>query len=312
MTDDAPLNRETWPIAAALLQFPAIGPDGVPEQDAAPERWREVFGEIADVGYRTVELNDNWVRPGDLSTPRLAELKGAANDAGLDAPSVAIVRSSVIDPEVGDENLAYSHRTLDAAAELGCSIMSVGLHRALTPAQKRALWFWTEPGAVDPADDAENWALAVSRLQELGRHAADVGLDLTLEMYEDTYLGTGDSAVRLVTDIGLPNVGLNPDVGNLIRLHRPIEDWRALYAKVLPHANYWHIKNYSRDEDVARDQYLAVPAPLELGLVDYRWAVRHALSLGFHGIFVVEHYGGDGLGVGWTNERYLRTLLPRG
>ena len=118
----------------------------------------------------------------------------------------------------------------------------------------------------------------MTRLRELGRHAAEVGVLLSLEMYEDTYLGTADQSVQLVQDIGLANVGINPDIGNLIRLHRPIEDWREMVAKTLPYSNYWHMKNYIRDEDVARDTYVAMPAPMESGLINYREAFKVALS----------------------------------
>ena len=130
-------------------------------------------------------------------------------------------------------------------------------------------------------------------------------------MYEDTYLGTADSSVQLVQDIGLANVGLNPDLGNLIRLHRPIEDWREMVAKTLPYSNYWHMKNYIRDEDVARDTYVAMPAPMESGLINYREAFKVALSVGFQGILCTEHYGGDGLSVTASNQDYLRRhVLP--
>jgi sugar phosphate isomerase/epimerase len=135
---------------------------------------------------------------------------------------------------------------------------------------------------------------------------------LSLELYEDTYLGSGDSASRLVQDVGLQNVGINPDVGNLIRLHRPIEDWREVMHKVLPYTNYWHVKNYSRDEDLARGYYVAVPAPLETGLISYREAIREAISFGFQGIICTEHYGGDGLSVSATNQAFLRErILPK-
>ncbi len=169
-----------------------------------------------------------------------------------------VQRQSVIEPGRGEQNLAYAHRTIDAAAELGLQVFSTGLHQPFTDAQRRALWFWTAPGSVDP-DDAETCALAVKRLRELGEHAASVGLPMSLEMYEDTYLGTADSAVRLIEEIGLSNVGLNPDIGNLIRLHRPIEDWREMHEKTLPYANYWHVKNYTRDEAVDGSWYTSAP-----------------------------------------------------
>jgi len=307
-----PFTAETWPIAAALLPFPAVRSDGVIMQDAAPADWLETFREVADAGFRHVDLTDSWVRPGDLSPERLGQLKEAASEAGLGLAAISAIRRSVIDDRHGDENLAYSHRTLDAAAGLGIGVVSFGLHQELTPAQRQQLWFWTVEGYKDPPDDRQKWDAAVRRFQELGRHGSDLGVLVSLEMYEDTYLGTGDSAVRLVEEIGMDDVGLNPDIGNLVRLHRPVEDWRSLVHKTLPYANYWHVKNYFRDEDVSRGSFVAAPAPLELGVISYREAFRYALSVGFQGPICGEHYGGDGLSVSATNERYLREqILPR-
>jgi sugar phosphate isomerase/epimerase len=306
------LTAQNWPITAALLQFPGVKPDGTLVQDADSAEWVTTFREVAEAGFANVDLTDSWVRPGDLSAARIDELKAAAVEAGVGAPVISAIRRSVLDAKSGDDNLAYSHRTIDAGAQLGVEVISFGLHQELTSAQKEQLWFWTVEGHKDPERDPETWALAVARFKELGAHAAEVGILLSLELYEDTYLGSGASAAQLVEDIGLRNVGINPDVGNLIRLHRPIEDWREIMHSVLPYANYWHVKNYSRDEDVARDSYFAVPAPMESGLISYREAVREAISVGFQGIFCCEHYGGDGLSVCASNQAYLRNqVLPK-
>jgi sugar phosphate isomerase/epimerase len=302
-------SADTWPIAAALLQFPHRLPDGRTTHEQTAEEWGRTLREVADAGFSEVDLTDSWVRPGDLDGNRLAELKGALAAAGLVAPAISAIRCSVIDPVDGDANLAYSHRTIDAAADLGVPVVSFGLHRPLTPEQQRVLWFWTVPGPKDPEGDRETWQKAVTRLRELADHAASVNVALTLEMYEDTYLGTADSAVALLTDIARDNVGLNPDLGNLLRMQRPIESWESMVEKTLPHANYWHVKNYYRSEDPAGGTVLTTPAPLESGFMNYRKAVRFALENGYTGAFCVEHYGGDGLSVSAANRDYLRRVL---
>jgi sugar phosphate isomerase/epimerase len=306
------LTASDWPIAAALLQFPAVKSDGTVVQDAPATEWVATFSEVAEAGFRHVDLTDSWARPGDLSEVRLDELKAAASEAGVELAAISSIRRSVIDVSHAAANLAYSHRTLDAAARLGIGMVSFGLHQELTPEQRRQLWFWTVEGHKDPVGDAGAWGAAVARFRELGRHAAEVGVLMSLEMYEDTYLGSASSAVRLVEDIGLENVGLNPDIGNLVRLHRPVEDWRVLVHQTLPYANYWHVKNYFRDEDPASGTFVALPAPLELGIINYREAFQYAISVGFQGIICAEHYGGDGLSVSASNQRYLRDMvLPR-
>ena len=303
------LTAQTWPIAAAALPFSGIASDGTSVTDADPSLWHDTLVEVADAGFDRVDVTDSWLRLGDLAPERLEAFRSAAEDAGVIPTSLSAIRRSVIDARHGDENLAYSHRTLDAAAALGIETVSFGLHQALSPEQQRQLWFWTVTGHVD---DPADWDLAVARLRELGRHARDVGVIVSLEMYEDTFLGTADSSVRLVQDIGLDNVGLNPDIGNLVRLHRPIESWREIVEKTLPYANFWHVKNYARDEDVAREQYVAFPAPMAFGVIDYRWAFRFAIENGFQGVICVENYGGDGLSVCAENRDYLRRhVLPK-
>jgi sugar phosphate isomerase/epimerase len=293
------------------MQFPGMTRSGLSYQDASVEQWSAVLREAAMAGFDHVDLIDSWLRPGDLSPDRRDDLVRVLKDHGLGVTAISMVRKSVIDPDpdVSARKLAYTLRNVDAAAQIGTSVLCVGLHRPLTPAQQAALWFWTEQGETDPQDDDRMWALAVERLRAVGSYAAQVGINISLEMYEDTYLGTADSAIALVTDIDLPNVGLNPDIGNIIRLHRPIENWEDMHLKTLPHSNYWHIKNYFRDYDPGTGAYFSAPAPAKDGLISYRRALEIALDNGFSGPMCVEHYGGDGLSVAASNRDYLRRTL---
>ncbi len=301
------LTAQDWPIAASLLNFsPAVVGD--------TEQWhalaRDVMDEVAHAGFSHVDLTDSWVRPGDLNAAQLDILTQATASAGLVPASISAIRRSVIDQGSGDDNLAYSHRTLDAAARLGVGVVSFGLHQALTPEQRKLLWFWRKAGHRD-SDSPEVRALAVRRFRELGDHAAELGLLVSLEMYEHTYLGSAASAVRLIEEIDRPNVGLNPDIGNLIRLPEPIEHWLDLLEATLPYTNYWHVKNYARDEDPMTGAVVALPTYMELGLINYREGMKRAIAHGFQGVICVENYGGDGLSVSATNRDYLRRILPR-
>ena len=159
----------------------------------------------------------------------------------------------------------------------------------------------------DPSPEAR--ATAASRIRELAEHAQRNGQQITLEMYEDTYVGTCDDAVAFLQEVDHPACGLNPDIGNFIRLPRPIEPVPQMFEKTLPYANYWHVKNYSRDEDPASGVISTFPVPMDFGLINYRAAITRALELGFRGAFLCEHYGSDGLGVIARNRAYIREVL---
>ncbi len=302
-------TADEWPIGAALIQFPSVAPDGTSVQDAGPDHWTKVFAEVSACGFRHVDITDSWLRPGDLEPEGRATLARCLKGADLGVSAISVVRRSVIDPVGGEGNLAYALRTVQAAAEIGAPVVCLGLHRPLLPPQLDAEWFWTQPGAVDPLDDPKAFDLAVARFSEVGQLAADLGVEVSLEMYEDTFLGTSDGCLRMVDAIDLSNVGLNPDIGNIVRLHRPVEAWEDMLRRTLPRSNYWHVKNYYRDHDPATGAYFSVPAPLESGFINYRRAIEMALAAGFSGPICTEHYGGDGLGVSATNHRYLRDLL---
>ncbi len=303
-----PYTADTWPIAAAMLAFGSLDSHGGPIQDADPAEWARQLRLVARMGFTEVDPTDTWVRVGDLSPARLKDFAGGLADAGLTIPAISTSRRSVMDPERGLEYLDYSHRLLDAAAELEVPLVSFGFFQAFTPAQAKALWFWLEEGWQDD-ESAEARALAASRIRELAEHAAGNGQQITLEMYEDTYVGTCDSAVAFLKEVDHPACGLNPDIGNFIRLHRPLEPVPEMFEKVLPYANYWHVKNYSRDEDPATGTVATFPLPMEFGLINYRAAIGRALELGFSGAFLCEHYGSDSLGVIARNRTYVRDVL---
>lgn len=299
-----------WPIAAAMTQFPATLPDGSATVDQDAEGWAASLRQVARAGFDHVDPYDSWLPVADLTPARLAEFRAVLADVGLTVPAVSLSRRSVIEPGRGEANLEYTHRAVEAAAALGASVINTGLFQPLNAGQRAALWFWTVQGPVDPPDDRATWDLAVARIRELGEHAASVGLVLSLEMYEDTYLGTADSAVRLVTDVAHDKVGLNPDLGNLQRLLRPVERWESMVEKCAPHANFLHAKNYTRSEDATTGAVVTAPAYLEAGVISYRLFLAGLIDHGFAGPITCEHYGGDGLSVSATNRDYVRRVLP--
>jgi len=304
----APYTAENWPIAAAMLPFGSVDSHGGPIHDAEPEEWAKHLNLVARSGFTEVDPTDTWVRVGDLTPERLTEFQSVLKDAGLTIPAISTSRRSVMDPEQGEEYLAYSHRLLDVAATLGVPMVSFGFFQALKPAQQKALWFWLAEGWHDD-ESPEARSQAASLIRELAEHAQSNGQQITLEMYEDTYVGTADGAIQFLEEVGHEACGLNPDIGNFVRLHRPLEPVQDMLDKLLPYANYWHVKNYLRDEDPETGQVMTFPVPMEFGLINYRAAITQAVGLGFRGAFLCEHYGSDAITVIGKNRAYVRDIL---
>ncbi len=83
-----------------------------------------------------------------------------------------------------------------------------------------------------------------------------------------------------------------------------------MIALCAPFAGYWHVKNYYRMTDPS-GVILSHPAPMMGGTINWRAAINTALDLGFSSPFLVEHYGGDGLGVCAENRDYIRRILAQ-
>jgi sugar phosphate isomerase/epimerase len=307
---NASYTAEDWPIAAAMLPFGSKDSRGGPIHDAEPEEWAKHLRLVRRIGFTEVDPTDTWVRVGDLSSDRLEDFKSVLKDVGLTIPAISTSRRSVMDPEHGEEYLVYSHRLLDKAAELDVPMVSFGFFQAFTPEQEKVLWFWLAEGWHDD-ESPEARGQAASMIRELAEHARSNGQQITLEMYEDTYVGTADGAVAFLEEVGHEACGLNPDIGNFVRLHRPLEPVQDMLDKLLPHTNYWHVKNYLRDEDPATGQVMTFPVPMDFGLINYRAAISQALDLGFSGAFLCEHYGSDAITVIGRNRAYVRELLAQ-
>jgi sugar phosphate isomerase/epimerase len=256
-------TAQDWPIACNMLSFGSKAPDGTPIGDAAASVWAGQLRQVRELGFDVIDPTDAWVPLASLSEARVKEFRTVLEDEGLGVSSISMTRNSVVDVTYGERNLATAHRLIDMAPEFGATIVNTGFMQAVTPAQQKALWFWLAEGHKD---DPALRPLAIERIRELGIHAEKNGIELSLEMYEDTYVGTADEAVSFVTDVNHPSVGLNPDIGNLIRLHRPMPAFMEMFEK-----------------DPQTGTYASAPMPLKTGIINYRTVIGRALASRFHG-----------------------------
>lgn len=300
------LTAENWPIAANMLTFGSVAHDGKHIKDAPASVWATQLRQVKALGIDQIDPTDAWVPLAELPDERLEEFATVLSDLGMTIPSISMTRRSVVDRERGEQHLEQALRLIDLAPRFGARIVNIGFMQGLTSAQEEAVWFWLADGHVDSLEYRD---LAISRTRILADHAASNGVELSLEMYEDTYVGTPDDALEFLRDIDHIAVGLNPDLGNLIRLHRPVEDYRSMFERLLPRTNFWHVKNYTRDFDPATGSYTTAPVPLKYGYINYRQIIRQALEFGFTGPFCCEHYGSDSLGVIAENHDYIREVL---
>ncbi len=157
-------------------------------------------------------------------------------------------------------------------------------------------------------DDYERTANAII---EASAVAADVGVDITIEVHQHSIIDNSWSAIRLMELVDRPNVGINPDLGNVLWTYdEPEESCEAAIVALAPHTKYWHCKNLYRVNvpDLQRSIFLQVPLPE--GEIDYRFALTALRGAGYAGHIAIE---GIRLGDQFRRDRasvdYMRDLL---
>lgn len=301
------MSARAWTIAGSTLPLAGADAAGRPMHLASAGDWRTQLHRLRRCGFTACDLVDGWLRVDLLDDARLSELRASLADAGVALVGISVIRASVIDPDHGVENLERTRRALHAAAALGAPVVSVGFHRPLAGLQLEAP-FWTVPHPQDDAGDA-TFATAAERLAGLCAEARTLGIDVSLELHESTLLDRSDRVLRILHDVGAANLGVNLDIGNLVRVpFPPPEPWQATVAALAGHVNYWHLKNYVRLEH-AGGLVLTGPTALADGEIDYRFALRAVLDAGYRGPLCVEHYGGDALTAMRRGADYLDHLI---
>lgn len=295
-------------IAASTLPLHRVSVEGTDVRELGPGRWIRDLSGVRRGGFTHVDLVDTYLPFAEFDEGETSSFTQALLSVGLQPVGLTLVRSSVIDPVDHEENLRLTLRALDVAAALGAPVVSIGFHRPLTAAQRR--WpFWM----VDqPADDrsSDNFAFAASQVQAVADVAADRGLQLSLELYEQTLIDCADGVERLMELVNRDNVGINADIGNLARAPRhDLEPWDVTFAACLPHLNFWHAKNVVRFVHPDSDLIFVQPSLLHTGTINYRKAVEMALAAGYQGPICLEHYGDDGLAQQEIGREFLLRVL---
>jgi sugar phosphate isomerase/epimerase len=288
-------------VAASTLPLPVLrAPDG--RLDGS--RLREDLALVKSCGSSIVDLTDTWLPISEMAPGEVDVLRDVLVSLDLVACGVSLVRHSILDPVAGAQNIAHTLRAIELAEALGAPIVSIGFHEPL-PRRAQAVPFWSvEMPLGDRADP-------VPLVRSLADAAASRGVSLALELYEGGPLGSGRLAVDMVGRVARPNVGVNLDVGNLLR--SPLaegETWLECVLTCLPHTIFWHAKNFQQVYEHPTGRLVgSVPATLPDGDIDYRRCLAAAKEAGYRGPITVEHYGGDGITAQRTGVAYLQELL---
>jgi sugar phosphate isomerase/epimerase len=237
-----------------------------------------------EIGFDSIDI---FADPLDTDAKERRLIRTECDRAGLPVVSVACVAVGLIDfnPAVQRFHLARCRAYLDFAYELGAKnlLLVVGEY----------IW---DRQVIPPA---EQWAAGVTHLKALGDHAADLGLEIALELepFPLALLNDVPNMVRFLDDVGHPAVGANIDISHLHLAGAKPEELRPLAGRAI------HVHISDCDGKVHGD------LPPGRGVVDFVPYLREIAGLGVRGAVSLElEYSPEPDRITeWVREAYTAT-----
>ncbi len=237
-----------------------------------------------EIGFDTIDL---FADPLDTDVRERRLIRRECAKAGLPIVSVACVAVGLIDfnPSVQRFHLERCRRYLDLAYEFEARNVLLVLGE----------YIWERQ--VIPA--AEQWQTGVANVRELGNYAADLGLEIALELepFRLSLVNNVSTMVHFLDDVAHPAVKANIDISHLHLAHVAPEEVQRLRGM----AAHVHISDC--DGKVHGD------LPPGRGVVDFVPYLREIAALAIDGAISVELEYSPELEkiVDWVREAYEKT-----
>jgi sugar phosphate isomerase/epimerase len=285
--------------------YPYVGDDwNLPGRDVRPEFFRR----IRNLGFAGIELANNTVGGPHASAEAVKALRHELADHGV--PCVCVRGGGgLANPRSATDSRMRLEEAIAFASQIGCNLVntSVGTPTLSTLPGN----FVGDPVSQGSSRDAHesDFQVTARGFREVAQKAADLGITISIEVHQHSIVDNSWSALHLLELIDQPNVGINPDLGNILWTYDVPEETseRAILA-LASKAKYWHCKNLRRVHIPENDHTIFLRVPLPDGDVDYRFAISAMVAAGYSGYLAIEGMNqgdqltGDARGIGYVRE----------
>ena len=216
-----------------------------------------------EIGFDTIDI---FTDPLDIDIKERRLIKRECDKAGLPIVSIACVAVGLIDfnPSVQRFHMQRCQAFLDLCYEYEAKNLLLVIGE----------YIW-EKQVIPPA---EQWQTGVTNLRELGKYAADLGLQIALELepFKLSLVNNVESMLRFLNDVNLRAVQANIDVSHLLLSRTAPEELRRLKGRAI------HVHLSDCDGKVHGD------LPPGRGVVDFGPYLREIKGLGIDGAVSIE------------------------
>ncbi len=162
-------------------------------------------------------------------------------------------------------------------------------------------------GRALPPSDLLNAYL--SHVRSLGFEGIE--LTIAIELHHHSITDNSWSILKLLKEVNRPNVGVNPDLKNMVWAYdSPEESCEDAIRALAPHAKYWHCMNISRIPLPGVENTVFIKNPLSEGELNFRFLIATMLEAGYTGYLAIEGVqSGDQLHIDGQSAAYARSLI---
>jgi sugar phosphate isomerase/epimerase len=248
----------------------------------------------------------------NLADAEAAALRSELEDAGMPCVAIRGGGGAAADPQVAAANKQRMIDAVQFSAKMGAGIVNStvttppndpggkGTYRGESVSQ----------GSSRQAND-EDYERTASAVSEVAGIAADLGIEISIEIHQNSIADNSSSTLRLLGLIDAPNVGINPDLGNIYWTYDiPEETCETAITAVAPQVNYWHCKSLYRVHIPELETAIYVQTPLPDGEIDYRFAIAALLDVNYNGYLAIEGIrDGDQFHQDGRSVAYVKSVL---
>lgn len=282
--------------------YPYNGP-GLPT-DASDRR--QFLAKVKEIGFDGIELPAM-----NLADAAIDTLRAELEDAGV--PCVAIRGGGgAAHPRVAAANKKRMEDAVHFAAKVGASVVNSTVTTPPREPGKKGTYRGesVSQGSSRYAREAD-YERTASAVTDVANIAEALGVEISIEVHQNSIVDNSWSALHLLGLIDAPNVGINPDLGNIYWTYDiPEESCEDAIVALAPHVNYWHCKSLYRVHIPDLETAIYVQAPLPDGEIDYRFAIAALLDADYAGYLAIEgvRYG-DGFHQDGRSVAYVKSVL---
>jgi sugar phosphate isomerase/epimerase len=275
-----------WSFASIVLV-----PRGAWGAPPTAEDRNRAFKWAVDNGFNGIELSPRWLDFLNMTPQELKGVRSEISAAGLEISSINISRCIVVRVPEALQHRSWLEKGVSIAEALGTDLITISLSMPTLPTPQRPVVFGKDFTEEERKE-------AIEFISSLAKIAERAGVKLSIELHDDGLLDTAESLFQFVELIDAPNVGVNPDLGNICRGTGTVPDWEAALSLLAPRTNNWHVKNYKGSE----------ASPVWDGVIDYTRAFPIMHDVGYTGWVGIESYFGDALDLQKKSLAYLKKL----